>query len=336
MRRDSLSVTMERLRGLRGIEAVGNVEAGSPPLVATGFRGGGASGTGLRSADAAVDSKPIVAEYRRVSSGFFDVIRNPVVRGRVFDESDVMRDTTIVIDERVAELLFGDRDAVGAEVVSAGQGIGRRTVIGVLRHVRLSGPELPSRPQVYLPATAGSGYTFLVRTSGERNAVISAIRAAFAPGQPAGAGAPIEIRSLDDAFRNITAGRRFNATLMSLFGVLAVVIGAAGVYGVMASVVAQQTRELGVRVALGATTGRIVGGVLSQAGRFLLAGLLIGLPAAWWASQSIAALLFEVRPTDVLPYAIVVGVMSATALVAAWIPARRAARVDPLVALRAE
>jgi predicted lysophospholipase L1 biosynthesis ABC-type transport system permease subunit len=254
----------------------------------------------------------------------------------VFEDADAIRDTTIVIDERVAELVFGDREAVGADVVSAGQGIGRRTVIGVIRHVRLSGPEQSARPQVYLPFTEDRGYTFLVRTAGAPAAMISAIKAAFAPGQSAGPDAPIEIRRLEDAFRNITAGRRFNATLMSLFGVLAVVIGAAGVYGVMASVVAQQTRELGVRVALGATTGRIVRGVLAQAGRFLAAGLVIGLPAAWWASQSIASLLFEVRPTDIRTYAIVVAVMVATALIAAWIPARRAARVDPLVALRAE
>lgn len=335
MRSSTPTAAMERLRGLSGVEAVGIVGNGSPPLVMAGFPGGGASATGLQAAGAPADRKPIVAEFRQVSSGYFDVIRNPVIRGRSFDDSDMVRDTTIVIDERVAELLFGDRDPIGAEVVSAGERVGRRTVIGVTRHVRLSGPELPSRPQVYLPASQ-AGYVFLVRTSGRTDSVVAAIQAAFVPGVPTGPGAPIEIRRLEDAFRNITASRRFNATLMSLFGALAVVIGAAGVYGVMASVVAQQTRELGIRVALGATMGRIVGGVLAQAGGYLVVGLALGLPAAWWASQSIASLLFEVRPTDAGTYAVVIVVMAVTALVAAWIPARRAARVDPLISLRAE
>jgi ABC-type antimicrobial peptide transport system permease subunit len=123
---------------------------------------------------------------------------------------------------------------------------------------------------------------------------------------------------------------------MSMFGALAVVVGALGVYGVIASVVAQQTRELGIRVALGATTGRIVGDVLAQAGRFVAVGLVLGLPAGWVVSRSIASLLFEVRQTDVATYVIVAGVLTATALLAAWIPARRAARVDPLISLRSE
>jgi hypothetical protein len=340
VRQEDARVTMERLRALPGVVAVGSVENGSPPLVMAGFRGGGASGTPVRAAGAPLDKEPVEVEFRRVTSGYFGAINNPIVRGRVFDDGDVARETAIVIDERVATELFGDQDPIGADIVGpdrAGAGpFGRRTVVGVIRHVRLYGPEVDSRLQVYLPAMTGSGSTFMVRTSSAPASVIPAIQAAFAPGQLVGSGAPLEIRRIEDAFRNITAGRRFNAGLMSLFGLLGIIIGAAGVYGVMASLVAQQRRELGVRVALGATSASIIVGVLTQAGRYVAAGLLIGIPAAWWASRSIASLLFEVRPTDTGVYVVSIGVIIASGIIAAWIPARRAARVNPIVALRAD
>jgi ABC-type antimicrobial peptide transport system permease subunit len=287
-----------------------------------------------------VEKEPLNVEFRRVTSGYFEAINNPIVRGRLFDDGDLARETAVVIDERVATALFGDRDPIGAEIVgpdrAGGGSFGRRTVVGVIRHVRLYGPEVDSRLQVYLPAITGSGSTFMVRTSRAPATVTPAIQAAFAPGQRVGSSEPLEIRRIEDAFRNITAGRRFNAGLMSLFGLLGIIIGAAGVYCVMASVVAQQMRELGVRVALGATSASIVVGVLTQAGRYVAAGLLIGVPAAWLASRSIASLLFEARPTDVGAYLVAVGLIIVSGIIAAWVPARRAARVDPVVALRAE
>jgi putative ABC transport system permease protein len=121
---------------------------------------------------------------------------------------------------------------------------------------------------------------------------------------------------------------------MSIFGVLALFIGGAGIYGVMSSVVAQQTREFGVRIALGATARQIRETVLAQAGRYLLAGLVIGLAAAWWISKMFASLLFSVHPTDVFVYIVVAVLVLAVGLAAALIPARRAARVDPIVSLR--
>jgi len=146
--------------------------------------------------------------------------------------------------------------------------------------------------------------------------------------------APAPVYVLDDAFRRITAGRRFNAGLMSIFGVLALFIGGAGIYAVMASVVAQQTREFGVRVALGASARQIRERVIGQAGRHLFVGLAIGLSAAWWISKMFASLLFSVRPTDAFVYIVVGMMVLAVGLMAAVIPARRAARVDPIVTLR--
>jgi ABC-type antimicrobial peptide transport system permease subunit len=175
----------------------------------------------------------------------------------------------------------------------------------------------------------------LIRINKPANTVIPSILATLAPWQPAGTG-PAEIRSVEDAFRNITADRRFNATLMALFGLLAVFIGAAGVYGVMASIVAQRTREIGVRVALGATTNRVIGAVIKQAVGYVSIGLLVGLPAAFGVSRIFRSLLFEVTNTDWQIYATVAGLVLAIGLLAAFRPALRAARVDPLVALRTD
>lgn len=126
------------------------------------------------------------------------------------------------------------------------------------------------------------------------------------------------------------------AGLMSIFGAIAIVIGAAGIYGVMASVVVQQRREMGLRVALGATTARIVSGVMRQAARYLGVGLVLGLAAAWWASKALESILFGVQPGDPVIYAIVAAVMMGVGVAAALIPARRAARVDPKVVLQGD
>jgi ABC-type antimicrobial peptide transport system permease subunit len=121
---------------------------------------------------------------------------------------------------------------------------------------------------------------------------------------------------------------------MSAFGLVGVLIGAAGVYAVMASFVAQQTREIGVRLALGATPARIQRGVLALAWRHLLVGLALGVPIAWWLSRGFATLLFQVTPADISVYVGVSVLLIAVGFLAAWVPARRAARVDPIISLR--
>jgi ABC-type antimicrobial peptide transport system permease subunit len=143
------------------------------------------------------------------------------------------------------------------------------------------------------------------------------------------------VHSMDDAVRVLTATRRYTAALMTLFALFALLIGAAAIYGVMSSVVAQRTREIGVRVALGASAGDIRRGVLGEVGRLVAVGLAAGLPAAWWLWRGFGSLFFEVGPGDVSVYAIVAAVLAAVALIGAIAPARRASRLDPVVALRA-
>ena len=165
--------------------------------------------------------------------------------------------------------------------------------------------------------------------------MIPAVQAAFASLRAEGS-RPAQVRRVEDAFRNITARQRFSAGTMALFGLLALLIGATGVYGVMSSLIAQRTREIGVRVALGATGPRILGTVLGQAGRYLAIGLTVGLPSAWLVSRMFTALFFQVQPGDSWVYILVASLLTGVSLAAAFVPARRASQVDPLIALRTE
>ncbi len=321
-----------RLESVPGVTAVGGASAGSPPLVMAGF-GGGASGTRLQPADAASGSEPVAAEFNRVSPGYFSAAAIPILRGRVFNQADPTTPGPVVLDEFAAQQLFGDRDPLGREVTN---GRTRSTVIGVVANVRMRGPEVQSGPQAYFagPPPARS-YAFLVRTSQPPATVIPGLQTAIDAMRPPG-GRPVLIRPVEDAFRNITARRRFSAGSMAIFGLLALVIGAVGVYGVTASLVARRTREIGVRLTLGATPRQIVGDLVGQASRMVGAGLVLGLPAAWLVSRGFESLFFEVRPTDAWVYLIVAAVLIVFTVLAALVPARRASHVDPLVALRAE
>jgi predicted permease len=326
-----------RIESLPGVTAVGGAAAGSPPLVAAGFSGG-SSATALRLPDAPAGAAPVIVEFNRVSPGYFRAAGIPLLRGRGFSDADLtmtMRTlpTVIVLDEVAARQLFGDRDPVGREVSHAG---GRRTIVGVVANVRMRGPEADSGPQAYLPgATPASSYAYLIRTSRPAADIAPDLHAAIAALRPSGS-RPAQIRLVEDAFRNITARRRFSAGAMAIFGVLALLIGASGVYGVMSSLVTQRTREIGLRMALGATRRRMLGAVVAQMGRSVALGLAAGLPIAWLVSRAFASQFFQVRPSDPWIYAAVGGILGAVGVAAAFVPARRASLVDPLVALRSE
>ena len=326
---------LDELERLPSVVSAGAVAFGSPPLIAAGF-GGGASAAMVQAPGAGTSAKSSMVEFRRVSPGYFATAGIAVLRGTLFDSGDAARDHALVIDDSTATALFGSRDPVGKELSSPMQAIGTRRIVAVVRSVRMSGPERVASAQVYLPLPpTATGSDVLVRLRQPATSATTAVRAALEPLRPQG-GRPLEIRSVEDAFRNITADRRFNASLMGLFGVLALLIGAAGVYGVMASIVAQRRRETGVRVALGATRRQVVLGVLSHAARYLVGGVIIGLPFASGVSRIFGSLLFQVRPTDATIYVIVAATLLAAGLAATLIPALRAARVDPLVTLRAE
>ncbi|HUF48470.1 MAG TPA: ABC transporter permease [Vicinamibacterales bacterium] len=320
---------VETLRAIPGVRSVALVTRGPVPLVTN------ASASISVRAPGVPDSGPsTTAEYRVVSGDYFATAGISFVRGRTFDRSADAGTAPIVVDEMLARELAGDGDPLGLIIQTGNVGSLPTTIIGVVRHVRLGGPEAGSGPQIYMTSADWRGARFLVRTAIDPAAVTPVIRDRLAPMRADGT--PPSVTTLEDAFGVITAGRRFNATLMSIFGAIALFIGAAGVYGVMASTVAERTREIGVRVALGATTGRVTREVLGQTGRYLVVGLAIGLPAAMAISRLFTALFYEVRPTDAFVYVIVTAILLGVGLIAAFLPARRAARVDPIKALRAE
>lgn len=324
---------VDALRDTAGVVSATEI-AGLPPLVMAAF-GGGRAMFAIEAADPPYNGVTTNATVSSVSPEYFSTMGIQLVAGRGFEDGDEADQVTI-IDELAASVLFTDgRDPVGARV-SRGPDVPPLTVIGIVRTISTDGPEQVSGTQMYFPRQLGFGGAgqFVVRTSG-RAGDVAAIQATLVQLLPPGAVPPV-IRPLDDAFSKLTAGRRSNAMLMLSFGVVVLLIGAAGIYSVMAAVVAQQRREFGVRVALGATGRQLTAGVLRQVTQHLGCGLLVGLVAGGLASRSFDALLFQVSSADGYIYVVVATLLLAVGLTAALVPAYRASRVDPLVTLRSE
>jgi ABC-type antimicrobial peptide transport system permease subunit len=273
-----------------------------------------------------------VLDYR-VTANYFPVAGLGFLNGQGWRDGAASGPPVVVLDTVAARALFGDADPIGRRV--RGEGATAFTIIGTVPHVYTLGPEDEHPPSAYFPLAPNPARTlaeYFVKTSRPADDMIVAITHALEPVAPA-MNDPF-VFSADDALSKITARRRFSAQLMSVFGLMGMLIGAAGVYAVMASFVAQQTREIGVRTALGATPSRIQRSVLRRAWRHLLAGLGLGIPVAWWLSRGLTALLFQVTPADVSVYLSVSALLITVGLVAAWLPARRAARIDPIICLR--
>lgn len=323
----------QRLESLPGVTGVAVSMGTSLPLVGRAF-GGAYHEVSLRRVDAESAGPDIKALDYRVTPNYFEVAGLKFVRGGTWREESIDSAPAAVLDQRVARALFGDGNPIGRPIKRSNPDR-VYTVVGVVPFAPTRGPEEENLPSIYFPVRVDPKRAFaglFVRTTrpaGEMVPVITEALAPFAPRQKM----PY-VFGTDEALSRITATRRFNTGLMSLFGLVGVLIGAAGVYAVMASFVVQQTREIGVRLALGATRERILTGVLSLAGRHLLMGFAIGVPAAWWLSRGFTALLFQVTPADVSIYVGVAVILAAIGLVAAWVPARRASQVDPIICLK--
>jgi putative ABC transport system permease protein len=210
------------------------------------------------------------------------------------------------------------------------------TVIGVVADVRQWTLEGKMRPEVYVPMAQGetsSGYV-VVRTSGDSYDALPAVQSAVMSVLP---DVPLRyVTSMEKAMDQQTAQRRLNMLMLGLFGLLGLVISAVGVYGVMAYIVSQRTREIGVRMALGATRSKVIGMVLAKAFTLVLAGLVLGGIGAWYLGATAQAFLFGIEPHDTRAFLAALAALSIAAIAASAIPARRAAAVDPMIALRAE
>ena len=280
-----------------------------------------------------IDNDPGVS-IKVVTPDYHKVMSIPLRRGRLFNATDYAGGpNAVIINESAAKTYFPGEDPVGHPVSLNGAD---RTVVGVVGDVHQRSLEAATLLEVYLPmAQNGSSYGELViRTSGDPYDVLPAVKSAVLAVLP---DVPLRaVRTMDELVFRQTAQRRLNMLMLGLFGLLGLVISAAGIYGVMAYVVSQRTREIGVRMALGATRSKVMGMVLTNACGLLGAGLIVGGLGAWYLSAMAKAFLYGLEPNDPRAFAAALVSLSLAALVASIIPARRAASIDPIVALRAE
>jgi len=304
-----------------------------------------------------IEGRPLEGRYhgshfwRYVGPRYFDVFRIPVLRGRVFHQTDLAGSTpVVVINETMARRYWPKQDPLG-ERLTIGKGLGpefddpTRVIVGIVGDVREAGLSRPPQPVMYIPAAqVPDGLTRLA------NKVIPAAWAIRTSGDPLGLSAVIQqeflaldaqlpvanLRTMEQVIRQATARENFNTLLLSIFAAMALLLAAIGIYGLMSYSVQQRSHEIGIRMALGAARGDVLRMFLTQGLRLTLIGLALGLAAAYGLALVLGRLLFALRPTDPTAFLAVAGLLAAVALLATWLPARRATRVDAVVALRYE
>ena len=320
---------VERLAALPGVVAAA---AGSvAPFTQT------ASGTAVEVEGRADEpgAPPRSVQQRRVTPGYFRTMEMALRAGRPFTDGDGAGAPGVaVISESEARRDWPGESPLGRRLKIQGEW---REVVGVVSDVKYRKLRTPDEPTVYLPAAQGAfeAFTpFLVRTGGEPGTAAAAIRAALGDATPGVVVVGVDV--MTDLVRRSYADERYRTTLVSLFGLMALVLAAVAIYGVTSRAVTARMRELGIRVALGATPAAVTRLAVGYTLAGVAAGVAAGLAAALAGGRALEPLLFGVRPADAVTYAAIVGFLAGVSAVAAWIPARRAGRVSPAEVLRAE
>ena len=320
---------LERLSSTPGVTAVGTINY--LPLT-----GGGPSGTFLINND---PSRKGEADYRRASAGYFAAMRIPLLRGRTFDASDsVNAPNAAVVSQSLAHKYWPNQDPIGQTIQFGNMDGDLRLlhIVGVVGDVHDYGVDETIEPTIYansLQRLPASTWTVVARAQAEPSALVPAMRDAVKSLDPQ---LPMSFRTLDQVFSSSLDQRRFSLVIFGAFGVTALLLAAIGIYGVTTYVVAQSTQEIGIRMALGAQRRDVLKLVLTSAMSLVLIGTVVGLAGAYVLTRLMSHLLFDVTPTDLATFVAVPLVLLSVALVACLIPARRATKVDPLVALRYE
>jgi putative ABC transport system permease protein len=273
-----------------------------------------------------------------ITPDFFQVLHVPLLRGRFFSHLDRADGLLVaIINETAATTHWPNEDPIGKRFkFGAPDDDARwRTVVGIVADTQRAGVEMPVRTESYHPYTQDPrSMTVLIRTAGEPTAIAPALRTVVReldPDQPLAQVAP-----LDELLDNQTAARRFNTWLLGAFGAAAITLTAIGLYSLLAYVVALRRHEMAVRLAIGGTPGHVVGLVVRHVSWAVGIGVSLGLAGALTAAQSMRSLLFGIEPWDPLSQMVTIALLGAVAVAAAWIPARRAMRVDPAMVLRME
>jgi putative ABC transport system permease protein len=276
--------------------------------------------------------------WRTVTPDYFEVLGIPLLRGRGFREEDRGADqNTVILNDTLARRMFPNQDPLGKQIQP-----GRRgpwlSVIGVAGNVKNSGLVDDAGPEYYLirkhsPDGIGRTATAIVRTTADSGGTARWLRAQVAA---LDATTPLAVESMQQHVGRLAQQPRFNAILLGLFAGMGLLLAAIGLYGVVSFLVAQRTQEIGVRMALGATPAAIGGMVLWHAARSTAAGAVSGAVGAFFALRLLGTMLYRVPARDPWTVAGVMVLLAAVAMLAAWVPSRRAARVNPVEALRQE
>jgi putative ABC transport system permease protein len=291
------------------------------------------------------ESSPIDPEQDRgvfryaVTPDYFETIGIPLRRGRLLDERDVAgAPVAVLINESFAKRKFPGKDPIGQRVHVGRTDLPWYTIVGVVGDVKQTSLAVSQSDAVYITPTqwyfADNSRTVVVRARGDAAALAPAIRKAIwsvDKDQPI-----VRVATMDDLLAASAAERRFALILFQAFALVALVLAATGIYGVLSGSVTERTREIGVRLALGASRGDILALIVRQVMTLTGLGVVIGLIGALVASRAIVTLLFGVSPLDPITYLGMIALLVCVALIACWVPARRATKVDPLVALRYE
>ncbi len=318
---------LDRVQGTPGVTGVALVN--NLPL----------SGVNTSTAVRLANGEPLLTATRTISSQYFRVLGIPLMAGRPFSEADTADSPGVaVINEYLARQLFPGRDPVGLAIPTPELNAGPVIVVGVVRDTSQNSYEQPAKGEIYRPYRQFIFGVFLstilVRTSGDPLSVAAALKKivwAVDPNQPI-----VKVETMDDVIANNIWRPRFSAWVLSALGTLALVLTSAGVYSVVAYTTTLRAREIGIRVALGATPGNVVTGVLRSAILPLLCGLLLSIAATLLLSRLLAGVLYEITSTDPVTYVSAAAVLLGIGAIASGVPAWRAAMADPLRALRTE
>ncbi|HUF76422.1 MAG TPA: ABC transporter permease [Longimicrobiales bacterium] len=281
-------------------------------------------------------------DWQWMTPGYIETMGIPLLEGRAFDERD-RRDArpVVLINQALARRYWGDESALGRAVLASGAA-DTAVVVGVVGDLRHNGITGEVKGRSYVPHAqvnenmAGTmrGMTLTIGTDGDPRRLIEAVRAevrALDPSLPLS-----QVRTLDDVLSTSLAQPRFGVVLLGAFAALALGLAVVGIYGVLAYTVSRRTGEIGIRLALGARTGQVVGLVVRQGFGAALAGVLVGTLLAWAFADLLSGLLYGVAAQDAMTFATVPALLLAVALLACWLPAARATRVRPATALRSE
>jgi putative ABC transport system permease protein len=327
--------------------AIPGVSAAAVSSFAAMGGGGGSNGLTPETSGGFDRTLNIQSTLRLTTAAFFPAMGTPILKGRSFTDDDrAGTQKVMIISAALAAAAFPGQDPIGKRIsccdATPDGGPSWKTVIGVAGDIRSRGPATRPEPEFYLPWSqapkeAWSWFrTFYIvaRTSGDPMRLAPPLREVLARIDPDVA--LFDVRTMDQRLKGTLATARFNTLLLSALGVVALMLAASGIYGVVSYLVSQRTQEIGVRMALGATAGSVVALVLRQSMKPVGLGAAIGVAAAAGGSRLLASQLFEARGTDLLTIVVVAATLIAVALMASAVPARRAAAIDPTRALSAD